>query len=64
MERSDWWITRIPDNRVRGLLGELAEAIADCDDPEILYRLRSSLSIGMTNFASRRERELRSKLAA
>lgn len=59
MERGDWWITRITDNRVRGLVGELCEAIAECEDPETVYRLRSTLSIGLANFAARKERELR-----
>jgi hypothetical protein len=59
MERDDFWIAHINDNRIRGLLGELSEAIADCEDPDTINRLRSSLGKGFTNFAASRERELR-----
>jgi hypothetical protein len=60
MDRNDFWIDHIQDNRIRGLLGELAEAIEDCEDADTLNRLRSSLGKGFTNFAASRERELRS----
>lgn len=59
MEADDFWLTRIRDNRVRGLLNELREAIVECEDAELVYKLRSTLGIGFTNFAARRERELR-----
>lgn len=59
MERDDFWISHIHDNRIRGLLGELSEAIEECEDADTLNRLRSSLGKGFTNFASSRERELR-----
>lgn len=54
-----FWIDRIKDNRVRGLVSELADAIADCDDPEILYLLKSSLKFGLANAAALREDEIR-----
>lgn len=36
-------VERIRDNRAKGLLREVAEAIADCDDPEQLRKLGQSL---------------------
>ena len=59
MEADDFWVARFRDNRVRGLLNELREAIAECEDPETLHKLRGSLGVGMANFAATRERELR-----
>lgn len=64
MQRDDFWITRITDNRVRGILGDLRDAIADCEDPELMHRLRSTLGLGFTNFAATRERELRASATA
>ncbi len=61
MEADDFWVARFKDNRVRGLLNELREAIADSQDPETLHKLRGSLGVGFANFAAIRERELRAK---
>lgn len=59
MKADDFWLTRIRDNRVRGLLAELAEAINDCDDPDVLHLLKGSLKLGLANHAALREDELR-----
>ncbi len=59
MDRDDWWITRFKDNRVIGILNELRDLIDDCDDPEIVHKLRGSLGLGFTNFCSEKERQLR-----
>ncbi len=61
MRRNDFWLTRIHDNRMRGLLSELAEAIQDSDDPDVLHIVASSLRLGLVNLASRRESELRNE---
>jgi hypothetical protein len=55
----DYWITRIWDNRVRGLVAELSEAIADCEDADLLHSLRATLRLGLINQASSREESLR-----
>ena len=59
MKPDDFWLTRIRDNRVRGLLAELAEAIRDCDDPDLLHLLKGWLKLGLANQAALREDELR-----
>ena len=59
MKGDDFWLTRIRDNRVRGLLSELAEAINDCDDPDLLHLLKGSLRLGLANHAALKEDELR-----
>lgn len=59
MMADDFWLTRIRDNRVRGLLAELAEAISECDDPDLLHLLKGSLKLGLANQAALREDELR-----
>lgn len=56
-----FWIDRIKDNRLRGLVSELADAIADCDNPETLYLLKSSLKLGLSNAAALREDEIRNE---
>lgn len=38
-------IDRIKDNRLKGLLREIQEAIADMDDPEALKKLGQSLKM-------------------
>jgi hypothetical protein len=55
----DFWIARIRDNRVRGLVAELAEAINDCEDPDLLHLLRGSLRLGLANHAALREDAIR-----
>ena len=55
----DFWLTRIRDNRVRGLLAELAEAISACDDADLLHLIKGSLRLGLVNQAAAREQELR-----
>lgn len=55
----EFWNARIKDNRLQGLLRELAEAIADCDDPDTLNAVRTSLKLGHANHAAHREQELR-----
>lgn len=59
MRPDDFWLTRIRDNRVRGLLAELAVAIDACDDADLLHFVRSSLRLGLANQAALREDELR-----
>lgn len=54
-----FWIDRINDNRLRGLASELADAIEDCDDPDLLNVLKSSLRLGLANAAALREGEIR-----
>ena len=61
MKIDDFWLTRIRDNRMRGLLSELAEAIQDSDNPDALHLVASSLRLGLVNLASRRESELRNE---
>lgn len=61
MRRDDYWLTRIQDNRMRGLLSELAEAIQDSDNPDTLHLVASSLRLGLVNLASRRENEIRNE---
>lgn len=61
MRSDDFWLTRIRDNRMRGLLSELAEAIQDSDSPEALHCVASSLRLGLVNLATRREQELRNE---
>lgn len=56
-----FWIDRIKDNRLRGLVSELADAIADCDNPDTLYLLKSSLKLGLSNAAALREDEIRNE---
>jgi hypothetical protein len=55
----DFWLTRIRDNRMRGLLAELADAINDCEDAELLHLLKGSLRLGLANAAALKEDELR-----
>jgi hypothetical protein len=55
----DFWLTRIRDNRVRGLVSELADAIADCDDADLLHLLKGTLRLGLANQAALREDEIR-----
>jgi hypothetical protein len=38
-------LLRFEDNRLQGLLRELEEAIADCDNPETLRRLGVQLKL-------------------
>jgi hypothetical protein len=38
-------VARLSDNRLRGLMREIAELIDDTSDPNILRDLRASLSI-------------------
>lgn len=38
-------VDRIRDNRAKGLLREVAEVIADCDDPEQLRAIGRSLKM-------------------
>lgn len=59
MTGDDWWITRFNDNRVIGILRELRDMIEDCEDPEIVHKLRSSLGLGFVNYCAEKERELR-----
>lgn len=59
MKGDDFWIARIRDNRVRGLIAELAEAISDCDDPDLLHLVRGTLRLGLANQAALREDTLR-----
>lgn len=61
MEVNDWWIDRFKDNRIRGILSELRDAIDECENENELHKVRSSLQAGFCNFAARRERELREK---
>lgn len=61
VKRDDFWLTRIQDNRMRGLLSELAEAIQDSDNPEALNVVASSLRLGLVNLAKHREQELRNE---
>ena len=61
VKRDDFWLTRIQDNRMRGLLSELAEAIQDSDDPDALHLVASSLRLGLVNLARNREQELRNE---
>jgi hypothetical protein len=44
---------------MRGLVAELADAINDCDDAELLHLLRGTLKLGLANFAALKEDELR-----
>lgn len=55
----DYWLTRIKDNRLRGLMAELAEAINDCDSADLAYLVKGSLRLGLLNLAARKEQELR-----
>ena len=55
----DFWVSRIRDNRVRGLVAELADAIGDCDDPDLLHTLRGTLRLGLANAAALREDTIR-----
>lgn len=59
MKADDFWLTRIRDNRVRGLVSELAEAIQQTDDPDLLHLLRGTLRLGLVNLAGNREQEIR-----
>lgn len=59
MRADDFWLTRIRDNRVRGLVAELADAIQAADDPDLLHLLAGSLRLGLVNLATHREREIR-----
>lgn len=59
MRADDFWVTRIRDNRMRGLFAELAEAIEACDDADLLHLVRSSLRLGLATQAALKEDELR-----
>lgn len=59
MDSNDWWITRFKDNRVIGILNELRDTIEDCEDPEIVYKLRGTLGKGFVNFCCQKEDKLR-----
>lgn len=59
MQRDDFWIVRFHDNQMRGILQELHAAIEACDDADLLHKLASSLRLGFSNYASKREREIR-----
>ena len=61
MTLDDFWLTRIHDNRMRGLLSELAEAIQDSENPALLNRVASSIQKGLVNLAKAREQELRNE---
>lgn len=61
MRRDDFWLTRIQDNRMRGLLSELAEAIQESENPDTLHLVASSLRLGLVNLACRRENEIRNE---
>lgn len=61
VKRDDFWLTRIQDNRMRGLLSELAEAIQDSENPDALNVVASSLRLGLVNLARNREQELRNE---
>ena len=58
VKRDDFWLTRIHDNRMRGLLSELAEAIQDSDSPDLLHSVASSLQLGLVNLAKHRKQKL------
>lgn len=55
----EFWTSPLGDNRLSGLLAELWQAIDDCDDPDRLYRLHRRLTLGVANYARRREKDLR-----
>ena len=59
MKADDFWLTRLHDNRVRGLVSELSEAIAESDDLDLLHKLAGTLRLGLANMAANREQELR-----
>jgi hypothetical protein len=61
MRLDDFWLTRIQDNRMRGLLSELAEAIQDSENPALLNMVTSSIQKGLVNLAKAREQELRNE---
>lgn len=63
MRHNDFWISRFNDNQVRGILSELHCVIEMCEDPDTLHKLVSTLHLGFSNFAAKRERELRAKAA-
>lgn len=44
---------------MRGILAELAEAIGDCDDADLLHLLKGTLRLGLANQAALREDRLR-----
>ena len=58
----DFWVGRLNDNRIKGLLREVEEALEDCNDPDLLHKLIGSFRLGFANLAARRERELRTSM--
>lgn len=58
MNEDDFWIVRFKDNRIFSLFSQIREMIEDCDSPQELSKIESSLKLGMANFASKRRREL------
>ena len=55
----NFWVARLRDNRIKGLASELSDAIADCDDPDLLHQLRTTLRVGLATQAALREDEIR-----
>lgn len=53
-----FWSGTIRDNRLSGLVRELEEAIAECDDPLALSAVAKSLRLGAANQASQRCRDI------